>query len=156
VGIRALGKLGYMAHTAGNYSPIMTAMLSSLMGHRLYNGQFLDYEGFKKQVRASRNLSSKEAKAEWNSLSDKTFYNYIQAGDGKYSLDYDKFERDTGLTREEATDILNRSEIDLAIKTQKISEIIDGNIRPEERSIAQRHFLLSFLTTHKGWMSIAL
>lgn len=156
VGIRALGKLGYMGHTAGNYSPIMTAMLSSLIGHRLYNGQFLDYEDFKKQVRASRNLSSKEAKAEWNSLSDKTFYNYIQAGDGKYSLDYDKFERDTGLTREEATDILNRSEIDLAIKTQKISEIIDGNIRPEERSIAQRHFLLSFLTTHKGWMSIAL
>lgn len=155
-GVRTLGKLGYIAHTAGNYSPIMTAMLSSLIGHRLYAGRFVDFEEFKTQVRASRDLSSKEVLSEWNALERNSFYDYIEAGDGKYQLLYDKFSKDTGIDISEAKSILDTAEIDISIKTQKISEIIDGNIRPEERSIAQRHFLLSFLTTHKGWMSIAL
>lgn len=160
-GIRMMSKVAYMAHTGANYSPIMTALLGSLIGHRLYNNQFLNYEEFVEQVRTEQGISSKEAKAKWEVLERNSFYSYLSVGTGQnnlgvYSKDYQRFANDTGLSIEEATSLLDEIESDLVTKTQKISEVIDGNIRPEERSIAQRHFLLSFLTTHKGWMSIAL
>src|SRR5690606_36737978 len=135
-------KLGYIWHTAGNFEPIMTSMLASLMGHKYYNGQFLNYNDFVQQKRTENpTMSSKDAKSEWKLIENNSFYDFVEVTDGIYQKQYKKFADKNGLTLEEATKQLDISEEVLAIKTQKMSEAIDGQIRVDERTLAQRNFI---------------
>lgn len=155
--LRLLGKAGYIFHTAANYSPIMKSMLGVMMGHRLYDGRFMDLNDYTRKRRIEdSSITSKTIQAEWSALANKSFYDYVEVEDGTYKKDYAKFQTDTGLSAEDAVKMFDNIEVDITLKVQKVSEAIDGNIRNDERTQMQRHFLLTFLFTHKGWMSIAL
>lgn len=155
--LRTLGKVAYVAHTAGNFTPVMKAMLTGLAGHRIKinasgTGRFVDFNTFKYESKLE-SKSDKEIKAEWDSLRDKSFYSYLSVSDkGEYKVDESRMLQDLGNPDDFN---LNAVEDMIGNKIRKFVERIDGNIRPEERTLLQRHFLGQYLMTHKGWLSIA-
>ena len=151
---RFLGKLGYISHTAANFTPLSKAMLSSLYGHRLYNGEFLDYRQFK----ALQDKSGKTIKTDWQALEGKSLYDYISINNetNTFAFDYDRIAQDSGVTNtEEFRKEFRNKEMAIISKIKKLVELIDGQIKPEERTKLQRDVLGRFTMTHTSWLAIA-
>ena len=146
--VRSLGKSMYGLHTAGNYVPLTQGMLSILYGNRVYDGRIVDFNQYK-SLKNGEGKDIKEIKQSWKN--EKPFYDYIEVKDGKVTYNENLY-KDLKVDSQE--DFRNL-ELGLIAKGKKIIERIDGQIKPEERTALQRHFLLSFIGTHKGWLMIA-
>lgn len=152
-GIRTLGRAGYILHTAGNFTPISKSLLSGLYGHRLVGDTFLDFNKFK----SVKGLDQKSAEAEWSLLESKSLYSYITINDktNSVSYDYDRIAGDMGVTNDEAfKENFRNIELSVTSKIKKLVELIDGQIRPEERTLLQRDILGRFMMTHFAWAAI--
>lgn len=146
--VKTLGKSMYGLHTAGNFVPLTQGMLSVLYGNRVYDGRIVDY-GQYKTLKIGENKTIKEIENSWTT--EKSIYDYIEVKDGKVVYDGSLY-KDLKINSQEE---FRNLELGLISKSKKIVERIDGQIKPEERTALQRHFLLSFMSTHKGWLMIA-
>lgn len=146
--VRSLGKAMYGLHTAGNYVPLTQGMLSVLYGNRVYKNRILDFNQYK-SLKNGEGVDIKSIEQSWKN--EKSIYDYIEVKDGKVTYDESLY---TDLKVESQEEFRNL-ELGLIAKGKKIVERIDGQIKPEERTALQRHFLLSFIGTHKGWLMIA-
>ncbi len=143
---RTLGKSMYILHTAGNFLPLSQGMLSVLYGHRVYANKLVDYNQYL-EISNAQGITKKDAENKWKELN--TMYDYIKTDNG--TVEYDsKIYTDLGVTQEEFRNL----ELGVIAKGKKIVERIDGQIKTEERTMLQRHFLGSFLMSFKGWLSI--
>jgi hypothetical protein len=153
--VRLLGRASYILHTGGNFEPLSKVMLASLYGHRLVGESFMDFNTFKKAA-INKNKSDAQIRAEWSGLKDKTLYSYMKVGKTTVSYDYARMAADMGKVDNEDFRVeFENLENGILAKISKIVERVDGQIKTEERTQAQRHFLLKFMMTHKGWLSIA-
>lgn len=147
---RTLGKSVYILHTLGNFVPLSTAMLSILQGNRIYAGKILDYNQFKTIRQNSGNtITESDIKAEWKNL--KSIYSYMKTDKGY--LEYDpQLYTDLGVDEKEFKNL----EKGFMNKSKALMERIDGQISTEERVVAQRNSFLSYIMSHRGWLSIAM
>lgn len=155
--MRFFGNASYGLHTMANFEPLTKAMLSSLLGHRIYNGNFLDYKGFSDTL-SKEGKTAAEIKAKWLTVADKSFYHYLDVIDGGLNINYVKMRADmeNTMSPEDFRELVYNFENGIRNKTKKFIERIDGNIRGEERTALQRNFLGRYVMTHKAWMSIGL
>lgn len=154
---RFLANIGFGLHTVANFEPISMALLSNLYGHRLYNGNVVDYKAFEK-TRLQEGATKDTIRSDWKNLSDKTMKDYITVTEeGTVVLEHEKFFRDSGSDNivESAKEFTRIQEL-IRNRGKKLIERIDGNIREEERTALQRNALGKYVMTHKGWLSIAL
>ena len=123
------------AHAMGNFIPLSHAMLTGIMSHRVHDRKLLTRREFA------------GSDAEWNEL--KTLYDYmeVEGNEVKYK---DTFFQDTDYTKEDWAS----NERAIIARVGKIIERIDGQIKPEDKTFAQRNFLLKFTQTHKSWLAI--
>lgn len=142
---RLFGKSLYVLHTAGNYTPLSQGMLSVLYGQRVVGDKLLDFAQYKER-NVGKNI--KDIEASWKN--EKPLYDYIDTSTGTVTY-LPTLKDDLGVTDEEFRNL----ELGVIAKGKKIVERIDGQIKPEERTALQRHFLMKFTGTHKGWLMIA-
>ncbi len=145
---RFLGKAMYIQHTAGNFLPLSQGLLSVLYGHRVYAGKLVDFNQYM-QISNAQGISKKDAENKWKELN--TMYDYIKTDNGTVEYDSKIYADLGGITQEEFRNL----ELGVVAKGKKIVERIDGQIKPEERTMLQRHFLGTFLMSFKGWLSIS-
>lgn len=157
--MRLLPRTGMMLHAGVNFPIYASTMLGVLHDFRVVNGSIMRFNQFERQ-KLSEGLTKKEVKNEWGRLEADAIYNYIDVTDGEISFN------DTAIRSKVLNEDGNR--MDDAqyenFKTEKINAIrahvsnvitnIDGQIPQEARVHAQRHFLMNFFMTHRGWLSI--
>lgn len=153
-----LNKVSMGAHSMANFTPVAQSMLSGLIGHRIYGGEFLDKSQFDEAYKLQNpNATNNDISNAWANLRDKSFYNYMLTDTGKLELDFNKLSTDLGEINDEK---FQKDMADLSVviggKIRKFVERIDGNIPQHEKTMLQRNYLGSFLMTHKGWQSIAI
>lgn len=155
---RLMGKGAYGLHTMANFTPLSRAMMSQLYGNRLFGDKLVDFKKFTELKKALEpGVSETKINAEWTALESKTLYSYLNiTKDNTVSYNYDKLAQDMGRENDEQfqADFRNM-ELGLITKIKKVVERIDGQIRPEERTMMTRSSIGRYLTTHKGWLSIA-
>lgn len=154
---RLLGRSGYIMHTMGNFTPISKALLSGLFGHRIYGDQIVDFNQFK-AIKLKSGAPLKTIKADWVALENKSVYNYIGIDEATNTMtyNYDQIAKDMGTVNDEAfRENFRNKELALTAKLRKLVELIDGNIRQEERTLLQRDAIGRFTMTHSSWLAIA-
>lgn len=160
MGVIALSKIDMGLHTTGNYSPLSQALLAITIGHRMYNGKFVDKNQFADLLRKKNpDVGKKEITNEWKKLKSKSLYSYIltEKDKGGVQFDYNRLIKDSGtsLSEEQYKKEFEESLLTINNKVRKFVERIDGNIPQHEKTQLQRNFIGAFTMTHKGWLSIA-
>ena len=153
--MRSIPKLGMMLNQGANFPIIPRVMLNVLYDYRVSNGSILNFNQFR-DVKKREGMAEKDIVSEWKTLEDKAFYNYMDITDTvKYN--YDKFRQDMGseLSSEDLEEFIKEKEKGIISRVREVVKFVDGQVPDYERSAAQRHFFLSFFTTHRGWLSIA-
>lgn len=153
--MRSLPKLGMMLNNAANFPIIPRVMLNVLYDYRLVDGNILNFNQFR-DVRKNGGKAEKDIVAEWKTLESKAFYNYMNVGT-TVEYDYAKMKADMNseLSEEDLKAFVAEKEKGIISRVREVVKFVDGQIPDYERSAAQRHFFLSFFTTHRGWLSIA-
>ena len=131
----AVGNAEYGLHTLGNFLPLTQAVAVTLTAHRFSNDKLITRKEFA------------GTEAEWSRL--KSVADYVENTDGEMTYNSEML-RENGITPEQWKNI----ELGLMARVGKIVERIDGQIKPQDRTIAQRNFLLSWSMIHKGWLAI--
>lgn len=151
-------KVSMGAHSVANFTPVAQSLLSGLVGHRLYGGDFLDKKQFNVAYRLQNpNATQTEINNAWSGLKTKSFYNYLDTDSGKMELALDRLANDLGeVNNEQFKKDMELLATTVGGKVRKFVERIDGNIPQHEKTMLQRNYLGSFLMTHKGWQSIAI
>ena len=145
---RLAGNASMVLHQVGNFPVIPKVVLSALMDQRIINGAIVSKRKFD---RDNSKLNKSEKETEWRKYSDKTLYSFLDI-------------KPTGVTyKPELYEQLDKGQEYIDSKMSGIRNIvkdrlqkIDGQIPESQKLAAQRHALLTFLTTHKGWLSINL
>ena len=158
--LRFLPRTGMMLHAGANFPIYGSTMLGVLHDFRVVNGSIIRFNQFQRQ-KLSEGLSKKEIKNQWDQLENEAIYNYIDVNENAEVTFNDTAIRNRVLNSE--GNKMTDAEYE-AFKTEKINTIrghmsnvitnIDGQIPNEARVHAQRHFLLNFFMTHRGWLSI--
>lgn len=153
--MRSIPKLGMMLNQAANFPIIPRVMLNVLYDYRIVDGNILNFNQFEKN-RKAQGIASKDIVVEWKTLEDKAFYNYMNVGT-TVEYDYAKLKADMNseLSDEDFRNFVKEREKGVITRVREIVKVVDGQIPDYERSAAQRHFFLSFFTTHRGWLAIA-
>lgn len=158
--LRLLPRTGMMLHGAANYPLYGKSMLGILHDFRIVDGEMVNRNQFK-QDKAQEGMSNKEIEKKWRESEDNVIYKYLKHDKNQITWDKEGLKRDLSKEGKALTD----EELDSAIddiynKTQKhmavVNSLIDGQIPEEDRVLAQRHYLLSYFMTHRGWLSIAI
>jgi hypothetical protein len=150
-GVRFLGRSGYILHTAANFTPIGKSLLSGLYGNRLVGSEFVDFNQFKK-LQQNSGKDSKTISAEWKALENKSLYNFIRIDEKTNTMTYDFTEIDKVMSRED----FRNAELATTSKIKKLFELVDGQIRTEERTLLQRDAIGRFTMTHSSWLAVAI
>jgi len=145
---RFFGKSMYGLHQMADYPIKANVLYASMFGSRIYNERLLDYNEFKK-IGTGQGKSKADIKTEWKNL--KSLYDYAKVENGKFSYDPILY-TDLKMSEEDFRNI----EKGIISKAKTLASRVDGAIRPEERTFAQRHYALRYTMTHKGWLSIAV
>ena len=129
------GNAAYGLHTLGNFLPLTQAVAVTLTAHRFSNDKLVTRKEFA------------GTEAEWSRL--KSVADYIENTNGEMTYSSEML-RENGITPEQWKNI----ELGLMARVGKIVERIDGQIKPQDRTAAQRNFLLSWSMLHKSWLAI--
>ena len=129
------GNAAYGLHTLGNFLPLTQAVAVTLTAHRFSNDKLVTRKEFA------------GTEAEWSRL--KSVADYIENTNGEMTYSSEML-RENGITPEQWKNI----ELGLMARVGKIVERIDGQIKPQDRTIAQRNFLLSWSMLHKSYLAI--
>lgn len=158
--LKFLPRTGMALHTAANYAIYAKTMIGVLHDFRVIEGRMINKNDFLK-AKQVEGVSSKDAKAQWAASEGTVMYKYLKHDKNKIAWDKEALKE---VLNNEGQP-LSEEELDLAIqemftKTQKyislVNSMIDGQIPEEDRVMAQRHYLLSYFMTHRGWLSIAV
>lgn len=146
---RLAPKLGMGMHTMANYSLYGKTMLGVLHDFRVVDGRLTNWYNYKQQeLTKGKNL--KDVKGTWRSYEGKVAYSYMDVANGIFSLDTNKLSQ-------EINDFNEKDFLDV-IKghIKAVNERTDGQMGEDDRSLANRHYMLSMLTTHRGWLANAM
>ena len=136
---KLLSDLMYLPHKIADF-PIKSQIAYGFMhDHRIYEGKVLNYESFKRIVKND---------VKWDSLP--SLYDFAEFKDGKFSYNQNLFNQ-LNMTEEQ----FKKVERNMITKAQAMAQRVDGTIRDEERTFAQRNFALRYTQTHKGWLALA-
>lgn len=158
--LRFLPRTAMALHTAANYPLYGKTMLGVLHDFRVVEGKMMNKKDFLK-IKSKEGLSKKDAKAEWDKHESSVMYSYLKHEGNKITWNREALKNDLKKEGRELTE----EELDEAIKemfskTQRyislVNSLIDGQIPEEDRVLAQRHYLLSYFMTHRGWLSIGI
>jgi hypothetical protein len=130
-----VGNAAYGLHTLGNFLPLTQAVAVTLTAHRFSNDKLITRKEFA------------GTDAEWSRL--KSVADYVENTNGEMTYNSEML-RENGITPEQWKNI----ELGLMARVGKIVERIDGQIKPQDRTIAQRNFLLSWTMLHKSYLAI--
>jgi hypothetical protein len=130
-----VGNASYGLHTLGNFLPLTQAVAVTLTAHRFSNDKLITRKEFA------------GTDAEWSRL--KSVADYVENTNGEMTYNSEML-RENGITPEQWKNI----ELGLMARVGKIVERIDGQIKPQDRTIAQRNFLLSWTMLHKSYLAI--
>jgi hypothetical protein len=147
-------------HTAANYGLYGKTLLGVLHDFRIVDGKMINRNDFMTQKKAE-GMSKRDAKTEWRKYEDKAMYGYLVHDKNQMSWDRDALKEDLlkdgqQLSEEQLTEAINDMYARAQKHAQLVNSLIDGQIPEEDRVYAQRHFLLSYLMTHRGWLSIGI
>jgi hypothetical protein len=158
--LRAIPRTAMFLHTAANYPLYGKTMLGILHDFKVVDGQVMDRNQFKNMKKAE-GLTTASIKKDWEDERHRPLYEYI-THDGN-SVDYNRKALMNDLmlegrkpSEQELEGIIDELHSNVQGKIQFVNSIIDGQIPEDDRVYAQRHFLLSYLMTHRGWLSIAI
>ena len=152
---RSIPKIGMAINEAANFPIIPRVALNVLYDYRVVGDNILNFNQFEK-IQKDSGVAQKDIISQWKALEEKAFYNYLQVNESSVKMDYEKLSQDTGReNNEEFKNFMSEKEKAVTTKAREIVKVVDGQIPSYERSAAQRHFFLSFLTTHRGWLAIA-
>jgi len=145
---RAIGDTAYGLHRMADF-PIKSNVMYSLMyGHRIYNGKLVDKNAFNRLTNGA-GINKKDADLQWKELIP--LYDFVEIKDGKFNYKESLYKQ-LNTTPEEFKNI----EKGVISKGKALAQRVDGSIREEERTFAQRHFALRYTMTHKGWLALAV
>lgn len=158
--LRNMPRVGMALHAAANYPLYGKTMLGILHDFRVVDGQVMNKNKFKR-IKAAANLSKEDLESQWKSYENKAIYNFIKHDGNKVSYDKEALGRELlkdGLPLEpnQLDSEINEIHNEIQGNIQYVNSIIDGQIPEEDRVYAQRHYLLSYFMTHRGWLSIAM
>lgn len=99
-------------------------------------------------------LTQEEKLAKWNEMSKQTFYNTVDYTTGvpDFKPEFKQALQNEGVDTDE---LLGMTQERVAGYVKRMNSIVDGVLSPEDRIFAQRNAVLKFLTTHRGWYTIA-
>lgn len=158
--LRFLPRTGMALHSAANYPLYGKTMIGVLHDFRIIEGRMINKNDFMK-AKKQEGVSMKEANKMWRETEDTVMYKYLNHEANQMTWNREALKevlRKEGreLTEEE----LDEAIADMYTKAQKyislVNSMIDGQIPEEDRVLAQRHYLLSYFMTHRGWLSIAI
>nr|DAI89619.1 MAG TPA: hypothetical protein [Caudoviricetes sp.] len=155
---RSLNRSGMALHGMANYPIYGQNMYSVLYDYRVSDGRVINFNQFRAQ-QAELGLSKKEINSNWDLLEDQVLYKFITVKDG--ILNYDGKVDGKGIGEfinkngEELTEELNKINNVVTNQIRVINSFVDGAISDDDRTYAQRDAYMSYLMTHKGWLSIA-
>jgi hypothetical protein len=147
---RALNPFSFMEFINSPFTPHV--MTSVLMGYRLVDGRFMNFNQFERRETFA-GMSPKEISAEWSKYKDWSLWDGIEVNDGlvKYA----------GRFTDPARGGVSREVMDAAVyratrEIQVLNEKCDGTIAAEDKSTIARNYLTSGIMMHQGWLSQAI
>lgn len=150
---RNIPKIGMALNQAANFPIIPRVALNVLYDYRVVGDDIINFNQFER-IQKDSGVAKKEIVSNWKLLEDKALYNYMKVDESSVKYDLDKLRQDTNREGDFET-FMNEKEKAVTTRIREIVKFVDGQIPEYERSAAQRHFFLSFFTTHRGWLSIA-
>lgn len=151
---RNLPSTGMALHGFANYPIYGVNMYSVLHDFRFVDGKLMNFNQFRQQER-QKGTDKKDYENAWNALEDKVIYKYIRNNKGQFEYLDKEIAKELGITEEQVKEEITKINNTITNQLGAINEFVDGSISPEDRSFAQRDAYLSYLTTHKGWLTIA-
>ena len=144
-GARLLEHADYGQHKMADYPIKANVLLTQLYGHRVYQGELYDFNDFKSMMSGK---TKSEIRIAWREA--KPLYNYLSVEKGKVKYN-DQILKDLNLSEED----FKLKEGAIISKTKAIAQRVDGAIRQEEKTYAQRNYALRYTMTHKGWQALS-
>jgi len=153
-------RTGMMLHAAANFPIYAKTMLGILYDFRVVNGQILNKNDFKR-LKVNEQRSKKDIETEWKSLEGANLYQYIKHEGNNVSFNKEALSKvllkdGVAFTEEELDSEIENIYSNVQKNVQYVNSLVDGQIPEDDRVLAQRHYLLSYFMTHRGWLSIAL
>ena len=159
--MRTLPKVGMALNEAGNFPIIPKVVLSVLYDYRVVGDKIIHFKQFE-EIGKANNESKAKIESDWAALEGKAIYNYMDVSTSTLKYDLDRMKKDMdiqpGSPLEKDSDFekyVYEKEKAIISRTREIVKRVDGQIPEYERSEAQRHVFLSYLTTFRGWLTMA-
>lgn len=140
---RMVGNSMYGMHQMADYPIKGEVAYAMMVGHKIFNGKLVNFNDYNRIV-SQAGKTKIEVKNSWNDLN--SLYDYVEVKDGKFSY-----------TDNLKTQIDNIEEAEKIVITRakQMAQRVDGALRDEERTYAQRHYLLRYTMTHRGWLVLS-
>lgn len=153
---RSIPKIGMILNEAANFPIIPRTALTVLYDYRVVGEDILNFNQYE-NIQRKAGVSKDQIISDWKLLEDKAFYNYLKVSETDVAYDFDRLRQDTNsqLSEEDFKNLILEKEKAITTRIREVVKVVDGQIPAYERSAAQRHFFLSFFTTHRGWLVIA-
>ena len=158
--VRNAPRTGMALHAAANYPVYGEILMGILHDYRIAEGKITNFNAFE-QAKRNEGLTKDQIKQEWNALEDQVLYKFIDVENAQVKIDkaaigervYD--EAGEPMSDERLNEYIDNVMQGVQSFTSNVISNVDGQIPNEMRVTAQRHFLLNFFMTHRGWLSIA-
>ncbi len=155
---RVLDRTSMALHSMANYPIYGQNMYSMLYDFRVVGDRVMNFNQFK-NIQKEVGLSKADIELEWNNIEENAIYKFIK-------VEGSKVEYTNEVNGKTLADYLGKSGEELKTEVEKINNtiinqmrvvnsFIDGSVSQEDRSVAQNDAYLSYLTTHKNWLTIA-
>ncbi|AGO47569.1 structural protein [Cellulophaga phage phi17:2_18] len=146
---RLIPKTAMGLHTVSNFPIYGKNMLATFHNYRIVDGQLINWNEYRnKQSKAGKNI--KEAKEEWKKSESDVIYNYMSVEDGQ--MKFNEAELSKKITNFDKNDMVDRLKGHLI----DINQRTDGQMNKNNISLAKRHAIYSYATTHRDWFSLAI
>lgn len=146
---------------AGNFPIIPKVVLSVLYDYRIVGDKIIHFKQFE-AIGIENGENKAKIESGWKALESKAIYNYMDVGKSSLTYDLARMKKDMDIAPgSPLEDNLNfekfvyEKEKAIISRTKEMVKRVDGQIPEYERSEAQRHVFLSYLTTFRGWLTMA-
>jgi hypothetical protein len=146
---RFLPKVAMGLHTLSNFPIYGKNMLSTLYNYRIVDGKLINWNEYRNEKnRAGVNL--KNAKALWREKEGEAIYNYMFVEDGQ--MKFKESELASKIQNFDKNDMVDRIKGHILDVNQRT----DGQVNKNNVSLAKRHAIYSYATTHRDWFALAV
>lgn len=139
-GVRNLSKAinPYAMMEVANAPIAPEVMISILDDTRFYDGRFIRFNEYKKLT----NKKGSDLKTSWDQLKSKSLYSMMDVSDGQLI-----YKPQPGISEE-----MIKSRLELSTgEIKNLRQICEGMLSEEDRVMASRNAILSFVLPHRGW-----